>query len=178
MNNHILRSSCATAILVVAGSLAGHASDLPGSKDPGFLKRYAGSEIIGYRTRSFDQYMMSRQANFGQTEKVEGAATRAIYLVPPGHTGIEIERNYQSALADAGFTQTFTSEMLDPYWVVTWLRPFVNQLGDTYDPVGLCNSIRYFTAKVTKNAQDLSVAVMVCETAPTAFLRRPKPESA
>lgn len=151
-------------VLVLTGSLAGHAADLPGSKDPPFLKRYAGSEIIGYRTRSFDQYALSREGNFSKTDKVEGAATRTIYLVPAGHTGIEIERNYQSALSDAGFTQTFASEQLDPYWAPTWLAPFIHQLGDSYDATGLCKSIRYFNAKAAKNGQDLNVAVMVCES--------------
>jgi OOP family OmpA-OmpF porin len=150
--------------LILAGSVAGYAADLPGAKDPPFLKRYAGSEIISYRTRSFDQYVLSRESNFTKTDKVEGAATRTVYLVPAGHTGLEIERNYQSALSDAGFTQTFASEMLDPYWAPTWLTPFLHQLGDTYDATGLCSSIRYFNAKATKNGQDLNAAVMVCES--------------
>jgi len=147
--------------LFLAG--AGHAADLPGSKDPAFLKRYAGSQIIGYRTRSFDQYKLGRGGNFDKTETVEGAATRTTYLVPPGHTGLEIERNYQSALGDAGFTQSFASEQLDPYWATTWLSPFLHQLGDAYDATGLCTSIRYFNAKASKNDQDINVAVMVCD---------------
>jgi len=30
------------------------AADLPGSQDPPLMKRYAGSEIIGYRSPKFD----------------------------------------------------------------------------------------------------------------------------
>src|ERR1017187_6160007 len=34
------------------------AADLPGSQDPPLMKRYAGSEIIGYRAPKFDEYLM------------------------------------------------------------------------------------------------------------------------
>src|ERR1035441_9128459 len=34
------------------------AADLPGSQDPPLMKRYAGSEIIGYRSPKFDEYLM------------------------------------------------------------------------------------------------------------------------
>ena len=34
------------------------AADLPGSQDPPLMKRYAGSEIIGYRSQKFDEYLM------------------------------------------------------------------------------------------------------------------------
>src|ERR1035437_8995140 len=34
------------------------AADLPGSQDPPMMKRYAGSEIIGYRSPKFDEYLL------------------------------------------------------------------------------------------------------------------------
>jgi hypothetical protein len=33
-------------------------ADLPGSQDPPLMKRYAGSEIVGYRSPKFDEYVM------------------------------------------------------------------------------------------------------------------------
>ena len=35
------------------------AADLPDSKDPAGMKRYQGSEIIGYRAPKFDEYVLT-----------------------------------------------------------------------------------------------------------------------
>ena len=34
------------------------AQDLPNSKDPAGMKRYEGSELIGYRAPRFDEYLL------------------------------------------------------------------------------------------------------------------------
>jgi hypothetical protein len=44
--------------LVFVFSLTLVAADLPGSKDPQGVKRYEGSEIIGYRPAKFDEYIL------------------------------------------------------------------------------------------------------------------------
>ena len=43
------------------------AADLPGSQDPPLMKRYAGSEIIGYRTPKFDEYLMPLESPLPRT---------------------------------------------------------------------------------------------------------------
>ena len=99
--------SVAVVALCVTFSLA-WAADVPGSKDPAGFKRFEGSEIIHYVTRSYDQYFMARaDGSFDENERIEGAVTRIVYLVPDGHTSLEVFRNYEQMLIDAGFTQTF-----------------------------------------------------------------------
>jgi len=161
----VKRSAAILAVASLAGLAASAvAADVPGSADFPTIKRYAGSEIIGYRTRPYDEYMVSLQANFDRNEKIEGAATRIIYRVPSGHTGLEIERNYQDALRSDGFTQTFEYVQTDPYWVKTFLGPLTSQLGDPDFPYGICQSVRYFTAVSTATDKKLTAAVTVCET--------------
>src|SRR4051794_15804529 len=42
---------CSSAVLTKA-------QDLPNSKDPAGMKRYEGSELIGYRAPMFDEYLL------------------------------------------------------------------------------------------------------------------------
>src|SRR5471030_2866016 len=81
------------------------AADVPGSKDPPFLKRYAGSEIVLYTTRSFDSYPLlvpdPKATGKLTTESREGAITRLYYRVPVDHTALEVFRNYEQAVKEA-----------------------------------------------------------------------------
>jgi OOP family OmpA-OmpF porin len=169
------------AMFLLGGLSAARAADIPGSKDPYGLKRYQGSEIISYVTRSYDEYTLARGAGnpstgFEKPEKIEGAITRIVYRVPAGHTALELLRNYEKMLADAGFTQTFE---LAPCGSINWdgdfFRKFYNQnqAGRDDDPQPFVNkSSCYFTAKATKGKQDTNVAVLVSES--TGFnWRRP-----
>jgi outer membrane protein OmpA-like peptidoglycan-associated protein len=78
------------------------AADLPGSQDPPLMRRYAGSEIIGYRAPRFDEYLMPLGKPTSQDppayvkgEKVEGLLSRYTYIAPEGRTPTEVFRNYQ-----------------------------------------------------------------------------------
>ena len=48
--------TASTLILTVA--LNAVAADIPGSKDPAGVKRYTGSEIIGYHAPKFDEFLL------------------------------------------------------------------------------------------------------------------------
>lgn len=77
------------------------------------FKRFAGSEIICYKTRAYDQYILARgpgsadARGSAKSQTVEGAITRRVYRVPAGHTALELLRNYEQMPSAAGFTQTF-----------------------------------------------------------------------
>ncbi len=103
--------SAACLGILLACATAAQAADLPGSKDPSFLKRYEGSEIISYESRPFDSYRIAgsdpkNPASYVFTP-IEGQVTRVVYHGPPGHTVLEFLRNYEQALKEAGLTQTF-----------------------------------------------------------------------
>ncbi len=78
------------------------AADLPGSQDPPLMKRYAGSEIVGYRSPKYDEYLMplgkptsQDPPAYEKSQKVEGLLSRYTYIAPEGRTPAEVFRNYQ-----------------------------------------------------------------------------------
>ncbi len=78
------------------------AADLPGSQDPPLMKRYAGSEIIGYRSPKFDEFLLPlgkptqlEPPAYAKSQKVEGLLSRYTYVAPEGRTPAEVFRNYQ-----------------------------------------------------------------------------------
>jgi len=164
----------AVSVCLLLGLGVARGADVPGSKDPKYFKRYAGSDIVDYSTRSYDQYFLARGAGSpnsgfeGKTETVEGAITRLIYRVPEGHTSLELLRNYEKMLTEAGFTQTFE---LNPPGAIPWegyfYPKFLNQAQSPqgFNPLNNVKTAKYVTAKATKEGQDITVAVLVAECA-------------
>ena len=170
----------ALSVAFVTASAPARAADIPGSKDPSYFKRFEGSEIISYVTSPYDQYQLARGGGtpgagttgwgFEKSEMVEGAITRIIYHVPQGHSALEVLRNYERMIADAGFTQTFE---LAPCGNLAWSGYFVNRFYYQGQPTTDANNPRpfseatnecYFTAKGSRDGQNLSVAVFVDES--------------
>lgn len=99
---------------LVAGVAA--AGDLPGSADHPAIARYDGAEIYAYEVQAFTDWRFIKgaatvygglQKNLDASEVLEGKLTRLGYRAPPERTPLEIFRNYQQALADAGFETLF-----------------------------------------------------------------------
>lgn len=112
--------STAAATLLAAcllANTAGMAADIEGSKDhPLIAQRYEGSEIIRYEHHAFDEHALivkpATQSggiakNLGSTQSLEGKVTRITYRAPAERSTLEVYRNYQGALADAGFEILF-----------------------------------------------------------------------
>jgi outer membrane protein OmpA-like peptidoglycan-associated protein len=127
-------------LLLAAGTLPGttaRAADLPGAKDHPLLKRFAGSEIVGYDVKRFDavelQTATFQQYNF-KTKKLEfvkpalhleGARTQIWYEAVSPASSVELIRNYQNELKAKGFQILYDSAK-DPAagrWV-NFLTPF------------------------------------------------------
>jgi OmpA-OmpF porin, OOP family len=88
--------------LMVALRIAALAADLPGSKDPPGMKRYEGSEIIGYREPRFDEFLLPMgpptsqdPPKYVKSLKTEGLVSRYTYVAPAGRTPTELLRNYK-----------------------------------------------------------------------------------
>ncbi len=84
---------------------AAQAADVAGSRDPAFLKRFQGSEIIAYVARPYDSLMFVSDGYGSLNKPVEGEVTRVLYRVPTGHTALEVLRNYEQAAKDLGLVQ-------------------------------------------------------------------------
>jgi OOP family OmpA-OmpF porin len=99
----------AASALVLAGVLPAAAQDVPGSKDPAGMKRYAGSDLIGYRAPRFDEYLLPlgppktmTPPAYAKSTPVEGLISYYTYMAPTGRTPAELYRNYKQEFLRLG----------------------------------------------------------------------------
>jgi OmpA-OmpF porin, OOP family len=97
------------------------AADLPGAKDHPLLKRFGGSEIVGYEVKRFDTYELqtstfthydigAKRREYAQPPlELEGAITRIWYEAPGEASSTELLRNYQNELTSQGFEILYDS---------------------------------------------------------------------
>ena len=182
------------ALLVVTCGCAA-AADLPGSKDPAFLKRFEGSEIVYSYTRSFDDYPLivpdPAKPGATKTETHEGQITRLFYRVPAGHTALELLRNYESAVKEAGLSIVYEAQPCaagyrgapDLFFkavtdVTLTGNPLVTRTG-SYVFASTLGSFCGLTAKGTINGQATGLSVAIVEEAAAnqddRMLMTPKP---
>ncbi len=80
-------------------------ADIKDSKDNPLLKRYAGSYILAYQHKNFDEFTfplskLEGQRPFAPKEEktVEGPYTRLVYLMPADRSPVEVIRNYEDEI--------------------------------------------------------------------------------
>jgi len=91
------------------GSKATWAEDVPGGQDHPLIQRFDDSWLLAYQQLSYDATTFP--GKMGLDDKngllapvaVEGRITRLLYVAPLGKTPVEVFRNYEQALAGAGF---------------------------------------------------------------------------
>lgn len=113
------------------------AADLPGAKDHPLLKRFAGSEIVGYEVKRFDTYELqtstfkrynleTKKREFAEPPlKLEGSRTQTWYEAPGDTSATELIRNYQNELKAQGFQMLYdsTNDAAATNWI-NFLAPF------------------------------------------------------
>src|SRR5450432_3878036 len=99
------------------------AADLAGSKDPQGMKRYEGSEIIGYREPKFDEYVLPLSApeeqnppKYTRSLPVEGQISRYTYIAPAGRTATELLRNYKLEFQRLGLDTLYEKKAGERGW--------------------------------------------------------------
>ena len=86
-------------------------SDLPGAGDHPLITRYAGSTLYlhgGENYGTAQAFVAGR--NGPEVQKLEGKVSNRVYWAPQGRSSLEVFRNYQRALADAGFEVLYQCE--------------------------------------------------------------------
>lgn len=123
-----------SAILMLFIGLFGFGADLTGSKDPAGMKRYEGSEIIGYREAKFDEYLLplGRQVTyvplaFQKSQKLEGLVSRYTYLAPVGRTPAEVMQNYKLEFIRLGLVTMYEKGASDQGWFGPTFSEISNQ---------------------------------------------------
>ncbi|MEO7425142.1 MAG: OmpA family protein [Fibrobacteria bacterium] len=120
---HMIKLARTLILVFVAifSSLSLQAADLPDSRDPQFLKRFGGSEIVGYDVKRFEEYELQtstfkkmnlathRREYIQPALKVEGALTRIWYEAAGSTSSTELARNYVEELKAQGFDILYDS---------------------------------------------------------------------
>ncbi len=128
----------ATLILCIFGAAAGSSSaaDVPGSKDPAGMKRYEGSELIGYRAPKFDEYLLplGPPSNvdppaYEKSKKIEGQVSYYAYLAPAGRTPAELFRNYKQEFQRLGIDVQYEKAAGQH----GWFGPAFDKIADELD---------------------------------------------
>ena len=113
-----------TALLAAAPVLSARADaveptrDVAGSRDPAWLQRFDGSLVVSYDHRDFDAVVLPTsplEFQPGKTDernntlavpkrtlRAEGEVTRLLYLVPAGHSTLEVMHGYLDVIHAAG----------------------------------------------------------------------------
>ena len=101
----------ASVCTLTATAATAQSKDVPGSQDSPFATRYPGSVIDNYKTRQFDEFNFPVGAVTPQGAPkmlhLEGKITRISYTFPSDRSPLEVYRNYESALKNAGFETVF-----------------------------------------------------------------------
>ncbi len=120
MNRHFQQFLTVCGFICVLIAMPAFAQELAGAKDHAAIKRFAGSTIVTYDVKRFDEVDIPTSTFRGynlQTKKreftnppikAEGLRTR-IWYEAAGATSAELFRNYVNELAAQGFTMLYDS---------------------------------------------------------------------
>jgi len=103
--------------------LTSAAQDVPSSKDPAAMKRYEGSELIGYRAPRFDEYLLplgpptnQNPPAYEKSKATEGQVSYYTYLAPAGRSPAELFRNYKQEFQRLGIEVQYEKDAGQPGW--------------------------------------------------------------
>ena len=92
---------CFACLLATAASAATR-PDAKGCQDSPFFSRFPGSYIVSCKHNAFDEVKMPLPDRSKKT--VEGEVQYLSYQTEPGHTRLELRRNFSNAFKAAGYT--------------------------------------------------------------------------
>jgi OmpA-OmpF porin, OOP family len=155
-------------VLALFGNRELSAGDITGSSDHPLLKRYKGSEIKKYDKREFDEYVLllgevvhaagePNNVKISESEKLEGKVTKISYELPEDRSSLEVFRNYEIELKNAGFEILFTcsNEECGGRSFNHTVVPYDTMFGDNY------YDQRYLAAKLSRPEGDAYASVYV-----------------
>ena len=135
--------SMTTACVVVGvAALRARAQDVPSSKDPAGMKRYAGSELIGYREPKVDEYLLPlgppksmAPPVYAKSTPLQGLVSYYTYAAPNGRTPAELYLNYKQEFLRLGIDTLYEKGAGQPGW-----------FGPTFNDIAAANGISQILA--------------------------------
>lgn len=154
--------------ILTAGSVFAQA-DEKGSKDHPLISRFPGSSIMVYDMKEFDEYVIPmgkmEKGKLTKSQKLEGKVTQITYSAPAERSILEIFRNYESAMKNAGFATLFSGKKneLGDKWLGEFVKAIARPVryGGTGFDTRLGDDFRYMVAKMTRVEGDVYVAICV-----------------
>lgn len=159
------------ACILPACPVSAQDADVPGSHDHPMISRYPGSVIVLYGPGKFDEYVLplGGQSEDGESlrdsRNLEGKVTRIQYGgIPLERSFLEVFRNYETALKQAGFEILFSAKGEDalglyfPGFVFGDINaglPEGNRIDDC------CHDCRYLSARLARPQDDVYVSLLV-----------------
>lgn len=164
-------------------------ADTKGSRDHPLISRYAGSYIIGFAARDFDELTLPLgptvpvegrfEFQYSKSQRVEGQVTRILYVAPEGRSSLEVMRNYEQALNKAGFQTLFactdkecdSTGYVNRFVVVVYpqARTLKNRSPMSEYAFGEPKDLRYLAAKLAAPEREVYVSLMVAVESRTSF---------
>ena len=135
--------------------------DMEGSKDHPLISRYPGSYIRNYLRKEFDEFELPlgklASDNFTKSQHLEGRITYIWYEAPRNRSQLEIFRNFEASLTQAGFEMLFTCarEQCGTDDAIT-LYPNLQE-----ERFGAGYQTRYLSAKRSRPGSDVFVSLDV-----------------
>jgi OmpA-OmpF porin, OOP family len=118
-----VRTIFAASLFCLSIVAASSAQDVPNSADPPGMKRYEGSEIIGYRAPKFDEYLVplgpptsQDPPAYKKSVPLEGQVSYYTYLAPEGRTPTELFRNYKLEFQRLNLETLYEKSASQPGW--------------------------------------------------------------
>lgn len=152
------------------------AADVPGSHDHPMISRFAGSTIGGYQQLDYGVAVLplgrAQSNGLAKADRVEGKITRILYVVPAGKTGVEVFRNFEDALEQAGFKTRFACDGDDGAHGCGGMEFAEAVAGPLYDPMRARNlmvqtldsvsgDVHALTAHLERSAGNVDVSLLV-----------------
>lgn len=121
MNSRKFFKSLCVATSVIVGTMtpmlvrAAAQEDAKGGHDHPLIQRFDGSWMVGYKSNDWEQAMFPasmgiKDGRWADPVMVEGRVTKVVYTSPGGKSPLEVFRNYEQALLNAGFQRRFSCE--------------------------------------------------------------------
>ncbi|HEY1132526.1 MAG TPA: OmpA family protein [Roseateles sp.] len=125
-------------------------ADVAGAADHPLVRRFAGSWLAGWRVSAWDaaavpaapEFQKADKYKFKELVELEGKVTQLLYIAPRGKAALEVWRNYEQALTQAGFRKRFACERDCNDLYFAWVRQleptkgFAWAKGDVDTPTG------------------------------------------
>jgi OmpA-OmpF porin, OOP family len=171
----LLLIGCGFGQVAVAQSKA---TEMAGANDHPMVSRYAGSVLHNATQENFVALRVpGGPGRFGASDKlvfdkftaVEGRVSSYFYIQLKERSALEVFRNYQAALLQAGFTTLYACEMRDCDLALI-KEAFAKEVvqprkwADGISPASsIDRDVRFVSAKANRNGADVFVMVFVAE---------------